>query len=399
MKKSIPTIGIVKSRVFLTGTAFVLMACSSGEEFAGHSGKGEEPVITPVLCTSGASEQAVKVYDFLRENRNKKTLSGTMACPSWNVNEAEWVYQHTGKYPAIAFFDYLSLEYSPCSWIDYSKTKIVEDWWNKNGLVGAGWHWRVPCVQGSAERHYTPGDGSVDPGTGKRTTTVFSAANATKEGTWENEVVKADLKKLAGYLKLLRDKRIPVIWRPLHEAAGNIYNYKNGKAWFWWGNDGAEAYKKLWIYIFNYFKKEGINNLIWVWTTQTKDSEFYPGDEYVDMVGRDMYPAKDEYTTGEYCFRQYGTITASCPGKLVALSECGNGEQSGKVYHLARISAQWEAGAKWTYFMPWYDYSRTKELDSEAFTATSHRYADKDWWVDAMSQDYVITRDQLPSFK
>ena len=109
MKKSRPTIGIVKSRVFLTGTAFVLMACSSGEEFAGHSGKGEEPVITPVLCTSGASEQAVKVYDFLRENRNKKTLSGTMACPSWNVNEAEWVYQHTGKYPAIAFFDYLSL--------------------------------------------------------------------------------------------------------------------------------------------------------------------------------------------------------------------------------------------------------------------------------------------------
>ena len=41
MKKSRPTIGIVKSRVFLTGTAFVLMACSSGEEFAGHSGKGE----------------------------------------------------------------------------------------------------------------------------------------------------------------------------------------------------------------------------------------------------------------------------------------------------------------------------------------------------------------------
>ena len=135
---------------------------------------------------------------------------------------------------------------------------------------GAGWHWRVPCVQGSAERHYSPGEGSVDPGTGKRTTTVFSAANATREGTWENEVVKTDLKKLAGYLKLLRDKGIPVIWRPLHEAAGNIYNYKNGKAWFWWGNDGAEAYKKLWIYIFNYFKKEGINNLIWVWTTEQK---------------------------------------------------------------------------------------------------------------------------------
>ncbi len=39
MKKSRPTIGIVKSRVFLTGTAFVLMACSSGEEFAGIRAK------------------------------------------------------------------------------------------------------------------------------------------------------------------------------------------------------------------------------------------------------------------------------------------------------------------------------------------------------------------------
>ena len=75
MKKSRSTIGIVKSRMLLAGAAFVLMACSSGEEFTGYPGKGEEPVITPVLCTSGASEQAVKVYDFLRENRNKKTLS------------------------------------------------------------------------------------------------------------------------------------------------------------------------------------------------------------------------------------------------------------------------------------------------------------------------------------
>ena len=59
MKKSRPTIGIVKSRVFLTGTAFVLMACSSGEEFAGHSGKGEEPVITLYFRCFGASGESI----------------------------------------------------------------------------------------------------------------------------------------------------------------------------------------------------------------------------------------------------------------------------------------------------------------------------------------------------
>ncbi|MFR5757995.1 MAG: glycosyl hydrolase [Bacteroides cellulosilyticus] len=58
---------------------------------------------------------------------------------------------------------------------------------------------------------------------------------------------------------------------------------------FWWGSDGADTYKKLWRYMFNFFKEKGINNLIWVWTTQTKDVDFYPGDEYVDIIGRDIY--------------------------------------------------------------------------------------------------------------
>lgn len=26
-----------------------------------------------------------------------------------------------------------------------------------------------------------------------------------------------------------------------------------------------------------------------MWTTQTKDVDFYPGDEYVDIIGRDIY--------------------------------------------------------------------------------------------------------------
>lgn len=398
MKKKVLIIAIAKSRFFLSIMALVLMSCSTERDLP-EDGKNDKSEITAALCTLNASEQAIKVYEFLKKNKEKKTFSGTMACPSWNTNEAEWVYSHTGKYPAIAFFDYISLEHSPCSWIDYSKTKIVEDWWNNNGLVGAGWHWRVPCVQGSSERHYTPGDGSVNPETGKRTTTVFSAANATKNGTWENKIIDADLKELAGYLKLLQNKGIPVIWRPLHEAAGNIYNYTNGKAWFWWGNDGAEAYKKLWIYVFNYFKAEGINNLIWVWTTQTKDDEFYPGDEYVDMVGRDMYPTNDASTTGEYCQRQYNIIKETYSNKLVALSECGKGDLNGKTYPLAKVSKQWETGAKWAFFMPWYDYNRTKDMESADFVGTEHKYADKDWWVDAMSQSYVITRDQLPSFK
>ena len=151
------------------------------EEFAGHSGKGEEPVITPVLCTSGASEQAVKVYDFLRENRNKKTLSGTMACPSWNVNEAEWVYQHTGKYPAIAFFDYLSLEYSPCSWIELLENENSGRLVEQERACGCGLALESAMCPRKCRTALYSGGRFCRSGYGKRATTVFSAANATKE--------------------------------------------------------------------------------------------------------------------------------------------------------------------------------------------------------------------------
>lgn len=336
------------------------------------------------------SKEAVKILEYLREIYGMKTLSGTMANVNWNINEAEWVFQHTGKYPAIAFFDYISLDYSPAQWIDYSNIDVLEEWWNANGLIGASWHWRVPCVKGSDERHYTPGDGSVDVSTGIRTTTSFSAAKATVKGTWENEIVNADLEKITGYLKLLCDKNIPVIWRPLHEAAGNIYNYTDGKAWFWWGNDGAEAYKKLWIYMYEYFYKEGLDNLIWVWTSQTKDNDFYPGNEYVDLIGRDLYPTEQESKNIEYYTKQFETLTYSYPEKMVALSECGG---------VATISQQWEKGTKWLFFMPWYDYERTREPNSEDFCRSEHQYADKTWWTDAMSQPNVVTREQIPSFK
>lgn len=330
------------------------------------------PEVKPVtyeLCTSNPLLQSKKVYDYLSEIYGVKTLSGSMANVNWNTAEAELVHKTTGKYPAIAFFDYIHLYASaPGSWIDYGDTKVVEDWWNQGGLVGAGWHWMVPAYDGAGTDNMT-----YEP-----EKTTFRPKNAVIEGTWENRIIQADLEKIAGYLKLLQDKKIPVIWRPLHEAAGNIYEPWHGTAWFWWGYDGADAYKKLWIYMFDFFKEKGINNLIWVWTTQMKDADFYPGDAYVDIIGRDIYNQKSGVDNAAQC----KTISETYSKKLVALSECGN---------VATISSQWESGGRWAFFMPWYQYNAT--------TLVGHEHADDKWWTDAMKQDYVVTRDQLPAMK
>lgn len=337
--------------------------------------KTNDPVvIDPDPVTAGASTQAVRLYDFLKDNYGVKIISSTMANVNWNINEAEWVKLQTGKYPAIAAFDYVHLMSSPANWIDYSNTTIVENWWNNNGIVSAGWHWNVPVTEGASSYSFRTEE------------TTFNAANATTEGSWENNVVKADLTKIADYLKLLQAKNIPVIWRPLHEAAGNVYEYTGGTAWFWWGASGASAYKKLWIYMFDFFKAQGLNNLIWVWTTQTKDDDYYPGDDYVDIIGRDIY----NQTGTTAILNDFNSIQQTYPNKMVTLSELGN---------TAKITDQWNAGARWSYFMPWYDYERTNNINDTGFSSTEHQYANAAWWIDAAGSEKVITRDEMPDLK
>ena len=63
---------------------------------------------------------------------------------------------------------------------------------------------------------------------------------------------------------------------------------------------------------------------------------------------------------------------------------------TGKEYcrYIRTYSEQWAAGARWSWFMPWYDAE-----DAE----TPH--ADQAWWKDAMEQNFVISREDLPDMK
>ena len=332
----------------------------------------EDQEISENLVTEDAIPAAERLYDYLRSIYGRQTLSGAMANVAWNTDEAEWVGRFTGKYPAIAFFDYIHLASSPANWIDYGDISPVKDWWDAGGLVGAGWHWNVPISQGSTDMTFDAENNT------------FSAANAVVEGTWENEVLDADLKKIADYLMLLQNEGIPVIWRPLHEAAGNTYTYNTG-AWFWWGADGAQAYKDLWIYVFDWFKTAGLRNLIWVWTSQTStasdaDFDFYPGDAYVDIIGRDIYDNTDVRSLSS----QFSTLIQYSSHKMVTLSELGR---------VADMASQWNAGARWLYFMPWYDY----DLGEAGYNSEEHSNAGISWWNATFASDAVITRDELPA--
>lgn len=335
------------------------------------------------LCNPDASVATRQIYDLLRDCYGKRSISCSMAEVEWNYKEAGYVKAWTGKYPAINGFDFIHLTYD---WEPYRDISPVKEWWDMGGLVTICWHWRAPDSQSDWEAYKkdnnknTVFEGFYAPGGGSPSTT-FSAANAVKEGTWENEFVRADLEKVADRLELLQKEGIVVIWRPFHEAAGNSTIYSDGKAWFWWGADGAEPCVKLWKMMFDYFAERGLNNLIWVWTSQTKDDDWYPGDEYVDMIGRDLY----NYSVDDasYNFRY---LTTYYPHKMVALSECGYSGGTSPY-----VSDQWEAGAKWSYAMPWYHYQYK--------LGDNHSYANSDWWQDWFEQENVVTMNEMKELK
>lgn len=309
-----------------------------------------------------ASLPALKVYKFLRENYGLRIISGSMANVSFNTNEAQWVHKHTGHWPAMNCVDFIHMgeEYA-----NYSDMTQMQDWWDNNGIVLACWHWRVPVSEGNTARDFYAKNNSFNP------------ANATIAGTWENTFLEADIVNLANALKQFKDAGIPVIWRPFHEAAGG---------WFWWGTGGGETYVKLWRWMFNKLVKEyKLNNLIWVWTTEGNDDDWFPGDDYVDIIGRDIY---DELNADKLA-TEFATIQRRFPHRIIALTECGS---------VASINNQWQAGARWGWFMPWYDSGRTRSLISNEFNSTNHQHANITWWNAAFSNRYVLKRDDIPAW-
>ena len=80
------------------------------------------------------------------------------------------------------------------------------------------------------------------------------------------------------------DLNFPVVWRLFHEMDGN---------WFWWGSAATNHSKQLYI---DFFKltvdhiKNKTNLVLFAWSPNREfTADYYPGDNYVDIVGVDIY--------------------------------------------------------------------------------------------------------------
>lgn len=143
-----------------------------------------------------------------------------------------------------------------------------------------------------------------------------------------NNVYTGYLDMIANYGSKLQDQGVSVLFRPFHE---------NNGSWFWWGAAycDASAYKDLYRYTVEYLRDiKNIHNFLYVYSPngpfqdEASYLDRYPGDNYVDILGFDMYD--DNPTAGDNTWLNsfkstMGVIDniAKKHNKLSAVSEVG----------------------------------------------------------------------------
>jgi len=311
------------------------------------------------LVTLQPTANTAKLYQFLLNNFQQKIISGVMTLKSLATtagneeNEISWLYARTGKKPAMLGLDFMDHTGSiQPSWVN--NPDVIKDaitWKNSNGIVTICWHWRDPSHQ--TYEFYT-------------NRTSFDPRKIFEPQSEEYAAMMRDMDIIAEYLKELQQQDVPVLWRPLHEASGR---------WFWWGAQGPEACKEIWRIMFDKFTNEhGLKNLIWVWTSEANSNtmNWYPGDEYVDIIGLDIY---EEGNHGSQMLA-FAELRKMYNGrKLLALSEIGS---------IPSMAAMKRDKAIWSYYMPWYG----------THTKTS-RWNNINVWITSFNDPDVITLEDM----
>jgi len=310
---------------------------------------------TPVAPQPSAESQSLLA--FLSDIYGKKILSGQQDGLRGTNDvsfELSYIEQNSGKLPAI-----LGLDLSGATFVSPAHTNAHEivrraiAWHKQNGIVTICWHWTAPI----GKRAFYTKD------------TDFDVRQAVIEGTPEHAAVLQDIDRIADELKLLRDAGVPVLWRPLHEMNGR---------WFWWGAQGPEPFRKLWVLMFDRLTTHHhLNNLLWVFSPGAAIdlADWYPGDEYVDIIGQDHYPMDGKNGPAKDVFDELVAFTRGT--KLVGMSE------NGPIPDPDRIVSE---KANWLFFITWSGTILTQKTS-------------KDQLRNVYQHSHVLTLDELPDWK
>jgi mannan endo-1,4-beta-mannosidase len=291
-----------------------------------------------------ASPEVRTVLNYLYEISGKQTLSGNHNYNSHPDQYTKVVQQITGKTPVVWGSDFaFRTDKAENTRNRPAMIEEAEKQWQSGSIVTLMWHAVRPIDDDNEVAVW------AETIQGELTDEEWN--EFLTPGTPLNQKWIAQIDEIAEYLKILRDKNIPVLWRPYHEM--------NGK-WFWWGyKKGPDGFAKLWKSMYDrYVNYHHLDNLIWVWNANApRDREndtafayndFFPGLDYVDVLATDVYHS-------DYKQSHHDDLKILAAGKPISLGECGQLPTPGIL----------EKQPYWTWFMCWANWVSRPEINIE----------------------------------
>ena len=319
-----------------------------------------------------ADTRTVKIMQYFGQIYGEKTLTGQQVTSGTNAEIAA-IYSETGRLPAIRAGD-LTFAQSRSPYYDEEMTDLAlaQEWAELGGLVSYGWTWYSP----TDSSHYLSSAAGFDFSRAYTNIDISVASSETLERIYgEGEITREtfrlmqDMDEIAEALKRLMDSGVTVLFRPLADA---------GSGGYWW-SDSSEAYLWLWRTMVKRFNEyHGLTNIIWVWSGE--GAAFYPGDEYVDIIGEDFY----NFSGDSGNTRFMGTAYYNAGAVATAMTDC---------LLLPDPDVLAQDNAKWL----WFSLGKGDVLIDENGELTQ-KYTSNRLLERAYNHESFITLDELPNF-
>ncbi len=298
--------------------------------------------IEPALCSKNVSDETEMLMSFMCESYGKGIISGQHVSGA-DGGEIRRIVETTGKYPAVRFADMYDYSSNGGDGEVSSVTENCISWSEQGGITGLMWHWYAPIGEpGTLEmsEDFSLAEAVTDAdiaAASPEELAVMQKAGAVSE---ECMALIQDIDTVSEELKMLCEKAVPVLWRPLHQAGSGLY---------WWESEGAECYLWLWELMFvRMTEYHGLDNLIWVWSGV--DPEYLPEASRFDIASADIYLPEGETAGSSY--EEFYALQEIAPDKLIAMSECSS---------LPDAAASFRDGSVWSFFGLWYEPYLTSE--------------------------------------
>ena len=264
---------------------FITVSCSKNKTV--NTNKDDDIIIPDVtLVDANATTETKLLFYNMKQLTEKGVMFGHQDATAygigWNTQGSDWMFTSTrsdvkdvcDSHPAVYGWDIGDIGgQANLDGVNFDKMKfMIKQAYIRGGINTISMHIDNPVSGGDA----------------------WDVSNAVSEILQEgssHESYKRTLDSIASFLSALQNEHgeaIPIIFRPYHEHTGS---------WFWWGQNicTKEEYINLWKFTVEYLRDtKNIHNLLYAYSpsgfiSDANYLERYPGDDYVDILGLDVY--------------------------------------------------------------------------------------------------------------